>query len=83
MQKGKINIQDQFVNVARKEKVKVEVSLVTGDVLEGHIRSFDNFCIVVETDVLNLLYKHAIAGIKFLEPMVGVPNFGDHDHEAQ
>ncbi len=79
MQKSRINIQDQFLNVARKEKVQVEVSLMTGTVLKGRIRSFDNFCVIVETQILHLLYKHAIAQIVFPEPMEGIGYFSEHD----
>ena len=72
MQKSKINIQDQYLNIARKEKVRVEVSLLTGEKLVGHIRSFDSFCLVVEIDGPHLLYKHAVAKVSFLEPLPGI-----------
>ena len=39
------------------------LDLLTGKSLTGYIKSFDNYCIVVEADRLYLIYKHAIADI--------------------
>lgn len=61
--KVRINVQDQFINSMRKEHVAVTVELITGQVLEGLIKSFDNYCVVIEADRLHLIYKHAIANI--------------------
>jgi host factor-I protein len=61
--KVRINVQDQFINSMRKERVPVTVELITGKVIEGHLKSFDNYCVVVEADRLHLIYKHAIANI--------------------
>ena len=59
-----INVQDHFLNQARREKVKVRVSLTSGKDVEGYIRSFDNYCCVVEEDRdAHLIYKHAIATV--------------------
>ena len=61
--KPKINVQDQFLNQARREHVKVQVDLSDGQKLEGLIRSFDNYCVILETDAYHLVYKHAITNI--------------------
>jgi len=61
--KVKINVQDQFLNQLRKERAKIKVVLTTGENIEGVIKSFDNFSIVVEADNYYLIYKHAIASI--------------------
>ena len=58
-----INVQDQFINSMRKERVPVQLDLVTGQHLEGFIKSFDNYCVVIEAERLYLIYKHAIAAI--------------------
>jgi len=63
MKKVRINVQDQFINSMRKDRVQVQIDLLTGKSLEGYIKSFDNYCIVVEADRLYLIYKHAIADI--------------------
>jgi host factor-I protein len=61
--KNSINIQDQFLNQVRKEKVPVVISMTGGAQLEGTVRSFDNFCIMLESDKEYLIYKHAITTI--------------------
>lgn len=63
MAKTPFNIQDQYLNQARKERVHVVVVMMSGERLEGHIKSFDNFCLLVEGDGDILLYKHAISSI--------------------
>lgn len=63
MPKTPFNIQDQFLNQARKERVRVSVVMMSGEKLEGFIKSFDSFCVLVETGGDILLYKHAISSI--------------------
>lgn len=63
MPKSPFNIQDQFLNQARKEHVKVTLTMMSGDTFDGHIKSFDSFCVLAECDGDILVYKHAIASI--------------------
>lgn len=63
MAKAPFNIQDQYLNQSRKERVKVVVTLMSGDKLEGHIKSFDNFSVLMEVHGDLLIYKHAISSI--------------------
>ena len=63
MAKTPFNIQDQYLNQARKERVHVVVVMMPGERLEGYIKSFDNFCLLIEADGDILLYKHAISSI--------------------
>lgn len=65
MTKVVFNVQDQFLNQARKEKVPVVITLINNAKMEGFVRSFDPFCILFQTDRPILVYKHAIT---FLEP---------------
>lgn len=64
--KGKsgVNIQDQFLNHMRREKSSVAVHLLDGTEIQGHIKSFDNFCIQLESGCDVLIYKHGISSIK-------------------
>jgi host factor-I protein len=58
------NIQDAFLNTARRERVNVIVHLLHGATLSGRIKSFDKFSLLL--DVSNqdfLIFKHAIATI--------------------
>ena len=58
------NIQDAFLNTARRERFNVIVHLLHGATLAGRIKSFDKFSVLL--DVSNqdfLIFKHAIATI--------------------
>lgn len=62
--KGNVNIQDQFLNHMRREKAPVTVHLLDGKEIHGHIKSFDNFCIQLESSSSEtLVYKHGISSI--------------------
>ncbi|MDK2846785.1 MAG: host factor-I protein [Desulfuromonadales bacterium] len=63
MSKTPFNIQDQYLNQARKERVRVNIIMMSGDKLEGFIKSFDSFCVLIESKGDLLLYKHAISSI--------------------
>lgn len=58
------NIQDGFLNLARREKTTVTVYLVNGAKLLGRIKSFDKFSLIMETGASEqLIFKHAISTI--------------------
>ena len=63
MGKGQINVQDQFLNKVRKERIWVAVQLMTGQELEGYVVSFDNFSLILKRSTDQLIYKHAISCI--------------------
>ena len=63
MPKAPFNIQDQYLNQSRKERVKVVVTLMAGDKMEGYIKSFDNFSVLMEVSGDILIYKHSITSI--------------------
>lgn len=67
MSKSPFNIQDQYLNQARKERVKVSIVMMSGDKLEGYIKSFDSFCILAESGGDILIYKHAVSRINSLD----------------
>jgi host factor-I protein len=63
MAKAPFNIQDQYLNQSRKERVKVIVTMMSGDKMEGYIKSFDNFSVLLDLNSDVLIYKHAISTI--------------------
>lgn len=63
MAKAPFNIQDQYLNQSRKERVRVAVTMMSGAKIEGYIKSFDNFSVLLDASCDILLYKHAIATI--------------------
>jgi host factor-I protein len=61
---GGQNLQDQFLNLLRKNKVPVTMFLVKGVKLQGIVTWFDNFSILLRRDGQSqLVYKHAISTI--------------------
>lgn len=64
MDKPAQNIQDSFLNNARKEKLIITLYLLSGVKLSGRIRSFDKYCLVLETsNQEQLIFKHAISTV--------------------
>ena len=58
------NIQDGFLNLARREKITVTIYLVNGAKLLGRIKSFDKFSLLLESGSQEqLIFKHAISTI--------------------
>jgi host factor-I protein len=58
------NIQDSFLNTARKERMNITIYLVSGVKLTGRIRSFDKYSVVLDTNNQEqLIFKHAISTI--------------------
>lgn len=59
-----MNLQDIFLNQARKEKVPVTVFLVNGFQLKGVVNGFDSYIVIMDCDgKQNVVYKHAISTI--------------------
>ncbi len=63
MVKNNVNVQDHFLNMVRKDKLVVVIILNDETELEGVVRSFDNFCIMLDAEKPFLIYKHAISTI--------------------
>ena len=60
-----VNIQDVFLNYARRDRLTVIISLMDGRHLEARIKNFDKFAVIVEVDGTDqLVFKHAIATIE-------------------
>lgn len=60
--KQHINIQDQFLNILRRDNVFVTVYLTNGFQLKGLIKGFDNYTVILDSEgKQQLIYKHAIS----------------------
>lgn len=58
------NIQDAFLNMARRDRSVVTIYLLYGAKLSGRIKSFDKFSLILESGAQELLvFKHAISTI--------------------
>lgn len=68
------NLQDRFLNAARKERTVVTVFLVNGFQLRGVIAAFDSYMLQLESDgKQQFIYKHAISTITPMQSMQGFP----------
>ncbi|MGL5352193.1 MAG: RNA chaperone Hfq [Clostridium sp.] len=64
MNKQTNNLQDIFLNGARKNKIQVTIYLTNGFQLKGYVKGFDSFTVVLDSDNKQMLvYKHAITTI--------------------
>jgi host factor-I protein len=58
------NIQEAFLNNARKEKIYLTIYLMSGVKLSGRIRSFDKYSVILEANNQEqLIFKHAISTV--------------------
>src|SRR5262245_18186279 len=68
MDKPAQNIQDSFLNSARKDKIDLTIYLMSGVKLSGRIKSFDKYSLVLETNNQEqLFFKHAISTVVTLK----------------
>ncbi len=64
MDKTAQNIQESFLNNARKEKIFLTIYLTSGVKLSGRIKSFDKYSVILETNNQEqLIFKHAISTV--------------------
>jgi host factor-I protein len=65
MSKPGANLQDSFLNQVRKEDQEVAIVMTNGMTLNGHVKGFDNFTVILGTSdgKQHLIYKHAIAQV--------------------
>lgn len=65
MKNTAINLQDLFLNNARKERIPVTIFLMNGVQVKGYVKGFDSYIILLETETKqqNLIYKHAVSTI--------------------
>jgi host factor-I protein len=64
------NIQEAFLNNARKDKTFLTIYLMSGVKLSGRIKSFDKYSVVLETNNQEqLIFKHAISTVVMSKPL--------------
>ncbi|OLS03968.1 RNA chaperone Hfq [Tissierella creatinophila] len=62
--KQSVNLQDTFLNIARKNNIKITIFLMNGYQIKGMVRGFDNYTIILNSEEKQqLIYKHAISTI--------------------
>lgn len=60
-----LNLQDLFLNNARKEKIPVTIYLMNGVQVKGYVKGFDSYIVLLEGEnkQQNMIYKHAVSTI--------------------
>ncbi|KMT23032.1 RNA chaperone Hfq [Clostridium cylindrosporum] len=71
MNKTSNNLQDVFLNQARKNRIQVTVHILNGYKLNGFVKGFDNFTVILEVDgKQTMVYKHAISTVTPAKPVL-------------
>jgi host factor-I protein len=77
MEKLAQNIQEAFLNNARKDKTFLTIYLMSGVKLSGRIKSFDKYSVVLEANNQEqLIFKHAISTVVVSKPFHGAAGHG-------
>lgn len=77
------NIQDSFLNTARKERSNITIYLLSGVKLTGRIRSFDKYSVVLEANGQEqLIFKHAISTVVMGRTAVHGPHVAHSDGKS-
>jgi len=64
------NIQEAFLNNARKDKTFLTIYLMSGVKLSGRIKSFDKYSVILESNNQEqLIFKHAISTVVVTRPV--------------
>lgn len=81
MNKG-MNLQDVFLNQARREKIAVTIFLNNGFQFKGTVKGFDTYVVILDSDgKQNLVYKHAVSTIIPAKP-ISILDSVDRDEEG-
>jgi host factor-I protein len=71
MNKTTNNLQDIFLNNARKNRIPVTIHLTNGFQLRGSVKGFDSFTVILDNDGKQMMvYKHAISTITPLKAIL-------------
>ena len=66
------NIQEAFLNNARKDKIFLTIYQMSGVKLSGRIKSFDKYSVILESNNQEqLIFKHAISTVVVSRPTHG------------
>ena len=75
MNKSTNNLQDIFLNSARKNKILVTIYLINGFQLKGFVKGFDSFTVILDSEGKQMLvYKHSITTVTPTKPILFTNN---------
>ncbi len=65
-----LNLQDIFLNQARKERLAVTIFLMNGYQFKGMVKGFDSYIVILDCEGKQyVVYKHAISTIVPTRPI--------------
>lgn len=65
-----MNLQDIFLNQARKDRINLTIYLTNGFQFKGIVKEFDSYTIILDCDgKQNIVYKHAVSTIIPVRPI--------------
>ncbi len=77
------NLQDIFLNQARKKAMPLTVFLMNGFQMRGTVTGFDNFVVILDSDGKNqMIYKHAISTVAPARPLA-IPAEREEEEERE
>ena len=84
MEKPVQNIQDVFLNNARRDKTMTTIYLLSGVKLTGRIKSFDKYSVILESsNQEQLIFKHAISTVAAGKPVSAAANTAGASQDTQ
>lgn len=79
-----MNLQDVFLNQARKDRLPLTIFLTNGYQFKGIIRGFDQYVVILETDGRQqLVYKHAVSTIVPARPISILDAMGQREETVE
>ncbi|MBE6901770.1 MAG: RNA chaperone Hfq [Ruminococcaceae bacterium] len=77
-----INLQDVFLNQARKDRIPVTIYITNGFQFKGIVKGFDSYTVILDTDgKQNLIYKHAISTVTPMKPISILDAYDKNEEE--
>ena len=59
-----LNLQDVFLNQARKDRIPITIFLMNGFQFKGLVKGFDSYIVILECEgKQDMVYKHALSTI--------------------
>ena len=84
VQEGKkAALQDAFLSAAHRQREPMTIFLVNGVMLQGTVRGFDQFCVLLERGgQVQIVYKHAISTLQPAQSLDLGGQGGDGDGDS-
>lgn len=77
------NLQDTFLNHARRDRATVAIYLMSGVKLTGRIRGFDKYSVILESgNQEQMIFKHAISTVSIIRSS-GYRPHDSHGHDSR